>query len=362
MENHHGRGERLDEFDRLSVVELIFLLRRHLWLFLLLPLAFATALVVGSLLSPRTYTATAAFTAHSRESRVAGAAGLARQLGLDLGADRTGHSPQFYADLVRGPAIMTEVVRTEYTTRLEGEAVTGPLVQILRVPPEDGRPADRVAAEQLAKNVVTSVNRETGVVQVRVSLSDPALAELVLSRVLELVNDFNLEARRSQAALEARFVEEILEQTQAELRIAEGNLRSFLERNRHFQNSAELVFEHDRLNRDVMLKHEVHTALARSYEQARIDVLRNTPVISVVESPLGSGRPDSRGTVVKGLIGLVAGFAIALVAALLADNLKRARNRGGENYAGFVATTENAGGLLRSPTAALKRDRHAARE
>ena len=44
------------------------------------------------------------------------------------------------------------------------------------------------------------------------------------------------------------------------------------------------------------------------YEQARIDEVRNTPVITVVEPPDLPTRPNPRRTVLKGLLGLIVGL------------------------------------------------------
>ncbi len=55
------------------------------------------------------------------------------------------------------------------------------------------------------------------------------------------------------------------------------------------------LFEHDRLERPVSMRQELVTAMAQAYEQARVDEVRNTPVITVIDQPesLSSDKPES---------------------------------------------------------------------
>ena len=65
--------------------------------------------------------------------------------------------------------------------------------------------------------------------------------------MLDLVSEFNLEKRQSQAAAERKFTEERSEQARTELLDAENRLQRFLQRNRDFGNDPSLTFERDRL-------------------------------------------------------------------------------------------------------------------
>ena len=45
-------------------------------------------------------------------------------------------------------------------------------------------------------------------------------------------------------------------------------MKAFLVENRQFSNSPQLIFEHDRLERQVTMRQELVTAMAQAYEQA----------------------------------------------------------------------------------------------
>jgi uncharacterized protein involved in exopolysaccharide biosynthesis len=79
-----------------------------------------------------------------------------------------------------------------------------------------------------------------------------------------------------------------------EKRQAEDELQAFLQRNRDFRSSPQLSFAYDRLADNVSLRQQLYTAVAQAYEQARIEEVRDTPVITVVEAPMLPARPDPR--------------------------------------------------------------------
>ena len=108
------------------------------------------------------------------------------------------------------------------------------------------------------------------------------------------VDSFNLKSRQSQASAERRFTERRVAEAQAEARQAQDELQAFLQRNRDFRSSSQLNFAYERLADNVSLRQQIYTSVAQAYEQARIEEVRDTPVITLVEAPMLPARPDSR--------------------------------------------------------------------
>ena len=127
--------------------------------------------------------------------------------------------------------------------------------------------------------------QKTGVVELEVTAGNPGLAQEINQRLIDLVNEFNLRTRQSQAANERAFTERRLEEVRQELRATEDGLQSFLQRNRDYTNSPALTFQVERLQREVSMRQEVFTTLAQEFQQAKIEEVRDTPVITVVEAP-----------------------------------------------------------------------------
>jgi uncharacterized protein involved in exopolysaccharide biosynthesis len=91
-----------------------------------------------------------------------------------------------------------------------------------------------------------------------------------------------------------------------------------LQQNRTFEQSPELTFTHDRLQREVSVQQQLYLSLAQAYEQARIDEVRNTPIITMIERPI-MPVANPRMLFVKVGMALLAGVALACLVAFLRE-------------------------------------------
>ena len=252
-------------------------------------------------------------------------AGLARQFGINVGTDG-GDTPQFYMDLLKSRSILSEVVTKEYATRTDSGVVRGNLIRIFGLSKLKPREQVPVANAKLADLIGVSVSARTGVITVKVKALTADLAPQIANNLLAEVNTFNLNNRQQRAAAERAFVEKRQAEALAELRTAEGNLQSFLLQNRDFARSPTLALEHNRLTRTVTMRQNVYTALDAAYEQAKIEEVRDLPVITVVAKPEVPLVPESKHGVRKVafalIIGLVLGAIVAFVLAGLAASTR----------------------------------------
>ncbi len=266
------------------------------------------ALVSGyTLLRPRTYTSTAAFMPQSSEGNLSRLSALASQFGLPIQAEESGASPAFYASLLKSRDVLRNAVLTRYPVGKAGDSARSTLVELYEVSGKSAAERRDEAVKKLSRNLDVRV-ADTEVITVEVETPWRLLSQQVVARLIELVSEFNLRTRQTRAGSERRFVEARLSDTKAELTAAEDRLQAFLQRNRDYRNAPQLAFEYDRLQREVSMRQQLYSSLAQSYEQARIDEVRNTPVITVVEPPDLPTRPNPRRTVLKGLLGLIVGL------------------------------------------------------
>jgi len=216
------------------------------------------------------------------------------------------------------------------------------LVALLEIETDHRRLAVASAIEALRDLVSVSTDAETGVVEVSVSTRWPNLSRQVAERMIELVNRFNLERRQSQASAERAFIEEQVARAESSLHAAEDSLERFVSQNRRYQNSPELTLQFERLQRRVNLRQQVFTSLSESYEQSRIDEVRNTPVITVVEPPELPARPDPRRLALKGVLGLMLGGMVGVFWAFGREMMATSRERDPDDYAEFARLREAA--------------------
>lgn len=343
--NQTSIGDEAPELEgaevRLSVVEMVNIVLRHWRMVVGLPAAVALVVILWTVSQDRTYRATASLMPQATETgRAGGAAALAQQFGVNLGSEPAGQSPDFYVDLLRRRTLLRQVVETEYELPLEGGIRRGNLIEWYDVGEGGMLPAWRQAVEMLRGDMSTSVGRQTPVVELAVSAFHPSLAEQVAKRILVLLHEFNVEIRQSRALEEGRFVASRIREVQSELQAAERELQQFLSHNRQFQNSPELMFEHDRLQRQVAMRQEIYTSLLRSQEQAQIDAARDTPMFMVIDQP--EAEPEGRGLVLRTVLALVLGLMLALLIALLSEFGRRVRQADDPHYREFKRLVRQA--------------------
>jgi uncharacterized protein involved in exopolysaccharide biosynthesis len=334
-------------------IEFLSVLLRYRYFVVLLPAIAFSAAVTMSLTQPRTYASHASFFPQMSENS-GGFASVAMRFGLTSGGGGV-HSPEFYAELLRTAQILGAAVDVEYEFSNRGVPRRGDLVEIFEAQGTSPAAQRAEAIRTLNSLLEVGTSRETGIVRLRVTTEWPDLSQAVASRLIELVGEFNLERLQSRAGAERQFTEDRLRIAQQELWAAEQRVEAFLIRNRQFANSPQLQFEHERLQREVGTRQQVYAALAHSYEQARIEEVRNIPVVTVIESPVLPVRPAARGTVIKGLLALVVGGGLAIILAFSLEFLRRSRSGATGRSSEFEALRMEFLGDLRYPWARARR-------
>ena len=290
-------------------------LRAYWWVVLGVPLLAGVIVIGRALRAERTYTAAASFMPDSRRSGGGGLSGLAAQFGVSLPGSDGGQSPAFYAELARSRSVLAEIAADRFTLE---DRRTGTYAQLFGIVGESPAHVEASVIERLSRQVSSSIAQKMGVVQVGVTTTSAALSQQIADSLVAVINRFNLERRQSQAVAERHFAERRMAEARLELRTAEQRLLAFLQSNR-IRSAPDLSLEEDRLMREVGMRQSVYSSIAQSYEQARIDAVRDTPVITIVEPPVLPLKPDPRGLVGKALLCLVLGGAAGAVLAMALD-------------------------------------------
>lgn len=337
-----------DGVGDISVLAIVNSILRSWWLFCVLPMVCAGLAVTIAVVWP-SHTARSLFAPAAIDAGAAARlSGLAAQFGVSLGGASGGEPIGFYADLVKSRDLLGEVALSTYRFAEEPGGIhrEGDLIDLYRIGGDT--PEDTLAAvvDRLADDVRVDVNPRSGVVQVDAVAPWPELAEKINRRVLDLVAEYNLGRRQTQAKAERQFIEERLAVAGEELDAAETAVARFLDGNRGYAHSPTLSLEHERLKRRTSQAQQIHASLAQAFERARMDEVRNTPVFTVIESPEGSARPDGSklvSLVIGGMLGLVLAFVIAF-----AQSATRAfvRRQASEDPAEFAETLRLASALV----------------
>lgn len=321
-----------------------FALRYQRVLFGLPALAFGIS-IVTSIVFGVGYASRSSFVPQPRESGASRVSALAAQFALLAGGVGGGESVEFYAQLLRSREMLTQAVLSTYAVPGGSggrDTARGTLVDLWEPSGADAAARARAAVDRLDRQLSISTSREANSVTLVTRAESPELAVQINRRLLELVSEFNLQKRRSRAAAEREFTAGRVREAQQELDAAEDAQRRFLEHNREYQASPQLRFEAARLERRVSLREQVYQSLAESYEQARIEEVRDTPVVTVVDRPEFYVR-RARSRLVDAIVWALVASILALGLALLNEYLARVQSEGGRGYEEFLALVRDSG-------------------
>ena len=274
---------------------------------------------VVAFLLPEVYVARASLIADTpNPPQLSGAlAQVAGQFGV-LGLGTGNRSPNFYRDLLESRRTLTALIATS----VHDPAHPGHVVPVYQI--YGGGKIDSLTRRKtedllrvLGHRIATTVDERTNMIRVELGAPDPDQAAEILDSLLSLTNQFAVTNLRTRASLRREFVEAQTGAARANLEVAEDSLRQFDERNRRLSDSPTLQFEEARLHRRVDLRQDLYLALSRELDQARIDEVRDTPVLDVIDAPVPPSRhevPNRRALVLLavmfGVLAAVAGLVL----------------------------------------------------
>jgi uncharacterized protein involved in exopolysaccharide biosynthesis len=280
--------------------------------------------------------------------------GLAAQFGVNLGGDGAS-SPQLYSDLLENRTLLWPVAQRQYTIHTDSGVRTGNIIKILNIRHRRPEVVRVKAVEALQMAIKSTLMPKTGTIVVLVTTGNPELSLQIMNNLLEQVNIYNLGNRQKDAAAQREFVEKQVGEKRTELRQAEDELMNFLERNRSYRTSPELTLEEGRLERQLQMRQSLYTSLLSSYETARIEEMKDLPVITVIEQPELPIMPNPRGAVKKTITGFITGFFLAFLIAFPRDRMARKREAQTDDFIEYAALKREALGDLTHPWRPVQR-------
>lgn len=350
--------------DDVVLLDLILVLVRNRWLIAKIVLAFAIVGIILAILPASRYQSDALLAPEGTETRGSQLSSL-RQFGIDVGRSQDGFGPAAYPELLTGRStrlgtvrdtvqiarLDTSYVLADYLTRPKGpiektvdiigrytvglpgqvldafeEDISSRSVakmssegsddqteggSTLRNPTVYPTPTEERAMSRLESMYSVSRSSETGFITVQVTTEDPQLSAQIGDRLIHHFRERISAVRTKKAQENLDFIEEQFTEAEEELRRAENELARFLDRNSGIQTAA-LRTERERLERQVSFKEELYRQLQSQRNQARLEVQRSEPAVSVVERPVPALRPSGPNRVFYLLVIVVLGFGGAV--------------------------------------------------
>ena len=262
---------------------------------------------------------------------------------------------QFYADVMESRTLRDQILLAWFADpQAEEPGDSATLMDILEI---QGDPEEslEMGRKVLDGTVSVGVDDRTNLVSISVRTRYRVLSARVANRFVEQLVRFNLETRQSNVKTRRQFIESRVAEAEIALRMTEEALQGFLEQNRQFRRAPQLEVQYERLQRQVALKQEILITLSRQYEEARIQEVNDTPMITIVDRAVP---PVLKSSPKRKLIVLVTFFlfgAIAMAWAFAGEAIENAQEQNEGDYQKFIShwkdmTQEIRSILLRRPS------------
>lgn len=180
--------------------------------------------------------------------------------------------------------------------------------------------------EEIALNLIdgrlsVSEDKMSGMITVNLLMEEPALASEIVNTIYTEIVEFNVRTHSQQVKLNRQFIEKRQDEARIELKAAEEYLKEFRQRNRNVSESPELQLQLERLLREVEIQTQVYITLQQQYEIARIEEVKETPSVIILDEGKPAVKRDSpnrkKMVIIAFLLGITIGSSYILVRRLL---------------------------------------------
>ncbi|MCK4328428.1 hypothetical protein KAX02_01145 [candidate division WOR-3 bacterium] len=232
---------------------------------------------------------------------------IASQFGLSP-AEVGINSPLIYEKMLKSRELIDRVVQRKFYDPREKEKKT--LIEIYKIDREqDPEKQLFLAYRTLLRATKVNIDNNSMTLSLSINARDPYLAADIANAMVAELDQYNREILTIKATTNKEFIEGRVTETQAKLKEAEEELKRFRQENRRIEDSPELLLQLGRLTRQVKLQEELFITLKREYELAKIQEIKDTPVIYT----LGKARPPMEKSSPKRKLNILIAAIISLI-------------------------------------------------
>jgi len=222
--------------------------------------------------------------------------GMASMFGMNMGgSESTFHIP----DIINSRTLQTKIIYKKWDTDL----FSSPEDLITFWGINDKNKFSKDAGDKSLEWETSALGRisnrisinegKTGLISVYVLMEESEISAQIANFIYEGVVELTNVNHNEKATLNREFIEGRQLEVKAQLIAFEDALKVFRERNRSIMDSPQLQLEVERLLRDVEIQTQVFITLQQQYELARIEEVKETPSVVVLDKGFPSVYKDS---------------------------------------------------------------------
>ncbi|MBN1396867.1 MAG: hypothetical protein JXA06_02440 [Bacteroidetes bacterium] len=237
---------------------------------------------VISFILPESFKSTAILLPDTDKSKLASLgsiSNLASLAGLNIGGEVA--TAKLYPTIIKSESVLRNVIYSKYRTNEYEDSVD--LIRYWKIKENTPERDYEVAQKALREKLSISMDAKTSVLTMSIETEEPRLSADILNNIICEADDFIRTKRNTNALEQRKWIEARLEEVKADLAKSENNLKIFREKNRVVSGSPQLLLNQERLIREVEINSAMYIELKKQYELARIEEIRTTPIINVLD-------------------------------------------------------------------------------
>lgn len=139
--------------------------------------------------------------------------------------------------------------------------------------------------QKFSNRLSVSYDRKSNITTLSISLEDAKVAKQVMDSFYDEISLFINQSINQAASYKRDFIETRILDVRKDLIESESNVEKFLNENKFIQDSPSLQIKLNELNREVSVKENAYLVLKQELELAKIDEIKNTMKIFILEKP-----------------------------------------------------------------------------
>jgi uncharacterized protein involved in exopolysaccharide biosynthesis len=301
-----------DEIDLLEVFLKIWKYKRFIIIF---TVVVAVGSIVYSLVKDPMYESEVSLYKKTAEGQSSSRLqSIASQFGMG-GALPTSGTQFSIEDLIQSRRINKKIIYKKWDNEKFQDSVN--LIKYWEIEGETPKEKFTSAYKSLKEKIEFNRNEESGLVTITITMPEAHLAADIGNYLTRLIENYVQNEQKTSTRQNLQYIEKRLETVRKELRQAEEEIRRFEESNRGWEQSPQLSMEHNRLQRQVSVKQQVYLTLQQEREMAEIELVKETPVINVLDEAVPPEYPSKPKKKLIVIVGTFAGFFLSLLLVVL---------------------------------------------
>jgi len=147
--------------------------------------------------------------------------------------------------------------------------------------------------EVFSSNLILLEDQNSGMITVKFISDSPSLSEEVLSDINVYLNRYLNSGINLQASSMLELINEEISITKSELNSVEDQLALFIDENRNYFDSPNLVLQFKRFERDIEILNQKYTNLIIQQTMAMIEEKKQLPKLNIISEPFSDTSPYS---------------------------------------------------------------------